>query len=298
MTPKEAATALIDNKQRYRVSRTNRCPKCESDSWCLASDFAVLCPRVGAQGSSGKFGEYGHLFLLGNGNIAAVKREPKPPRLTDSQQDEIWRPLVQQWRKTKRLGVLAEELGCSTASLEAIWAGWAPDSKCWAIPEWNAARRILGVSTRYPGGRKLFIAGGRRALTFSEDWRERAIRAGNRVVLVEGASDVAAGLDAGWCTIGRPSNTGGAELLVHLLKPLPREFRVVVMGENDRRPHDVLPDVIRQRHNPKCKGCSACWPGMSGAQRILERLKKQIRCHVALAMPTGGKDLRAMLSKP
>ena len=49
------------------------------------------------------------------------------------------------------------------------------------------------------------------------------------ILIVEGASDAAAGLHLGFFTIGRPSATGGLEFLIQLL----RHRDGVIVGEND-----------------------------------------------------------------
>ena len=41
--------------------------------------------------------------------------------------------------------------------------------------------------------------------------------------------------------VGRLSNTGGRELFGELLKRVPADRRIVVVGENDQKSHESLP---------------------------------------------------------
>jgi hypothetical protein len=69
------------------------------------------------------------------------------------------------------------------------------------------------------------------------------------VLLVEGASDVAACLTLGLAAVGRPSNTGGAELVAELLDG--RE--VLVVGERDQKE-------------------DGAWPGRDGARSVAKQM--------------------------
>ena len=110
--------------------------------------------------------------------------------------------------------------------------------------------------------------------------------------IVEGASDVAAGLTIGLCTVGRPSNLGGVEYLVKLLAGFDRE--IIVMGERDQKPHDQLADKMQVGHEEDCMGCHRCWPGLYGAERTSEALRERLKRPVAFAFPPGrAKDVRA-----
>jgi hypothetical protein len=90
------------------------------------------------------------------------------------------------------------------------------------------------------------LAGGRRGLSLTVDWRELH----DPIILVVGPSDVLAGRYAGLNVIGRPSNSGGADLLVHAC----RNRLVIVVGENDRKPDGL-------------------WPGKEGAEAVARKLE-------------------------
>ena len=97
--------------------------------------------------------------------------------------------------------------------------------------------------------------------------------------MVEGMSDVAAGITMGLATIGRPSNTGGVAMLRKLLAGCGRH--IVVIGERDRQPDKLKPGAMR-------------WPGMDGARSVTQQLAKQFGGNVgARLLPGNAKDLRA-----
>ena len=53
------------------------------------------------------------------------------------------------------------------------------------------------------------------------------------VLAVEGASDVLAATAMGIAAIGRPSNMGGVDLLVDVLRDVPPDRPIIVLGEYD-----------------------------------------------------------------
>src|SRR5262249_33957254 len=158
-----------------------------------------------------------------------------------------------------RLGELAVGLGVTTAALQSIAVGWAtvdelrtmrasgagwqenyPDG-AYTIPERDGGGRLIGLSLRAADGRKGFPRGAKRGLMGSASLRERP----DPVLVVEGASDVAACEALGIAAVGRPSNSGGSMDLGKLLDS--RE--VLLVGENDAKP-------------------DGSWPGRDGAKRV------------------------------
>ncbi len=179
---------------------------------------------------------------------------------------------------------LAAALGLPTSPLDSVLVGWWPERRwwnpetqqhegepgCWTFPEHDAHGRINGLGLRWPTGRKGQMAGGRRGLILPQGWRELA----DPVLVVEGPSDVVAGRAIGLNVIGRPSNSGGAELLTHLC----RDRRVMVLGENDRK-------------------SDGRWPGREGAEAVAEKLSTVWERPVPVALPPdAAKDLRAWVT--
>jgi hypothetical protein len=151
---------------------------------------------------------------------------------------------------------------------------------------------VIGVATRLDSGRKGYVAGGNRGLIYSDDWQN-----GNGpILLVEGGSDAAALLSLCLAVVGRPSNTGGVELLAELLRDVPGERELIVVGENDRKVHDELKPAARDRHKSDCEWCSTCWPGKFGAIRTAEKLSQLLCRNVGWCLaPDDTKDAREWL---
>jgi hypothetical protein len=88
-------------------------------------------------------------------------------------------------------------------------------------------------------------------------------------MIPEGPSDVLALTAMGIAAIGRPSNTGGVEMLAQLLADLPAERAIVVLGEYDPKPDGK-------------------WPGRDGAVKVAEELAARLGRTVFWALPPGG----------
>ena len=123
---------------------------------------------------------------------------------------------------------LASFLSVSTESLSAL--GVTRNGQAWHFPERNGDGEIIGTARRFDDGRKGFVEGGKRGLSL--EWPLPAYAGtspSNPILIVEGQSDTAVGMDLGFVTVGRPSATGGLAYLQILL----RDLHVVIVGEND-----------------------------------------------------------------
>jgi hypothetical protein len=150
-----------------------------------------------------------------------------------------------------------------------------PHGPCWAIPEHDAAGRVVGISRRYRDGSKKAFPGGGRGLVVPERWRERE----GPVFLPEGASDVLALTAMGMCAVGRPSNLGGVEQLAELLKDLPADRDLVLVAEWDPKP-------------------DGRWPGLDGAVKVAGELAERLGRTVFWVLPPpGAKDARAWVAQ-
>jgi len=235
---------------------------------------AALCPRADGVGSLGKYGEYGYLYVFGNGaHSEAVALPPvvKDAGRTAYQLDAIWRPRVRLWSEQGQVevGRLAGILGVGTESLRQLDAGW--DGKAWTFPERDHSGLIVGVARRFPDGTKRSAVGSRRGLTYTDCWRELD----GPILIVEGASDVAAGTTIGLATIGRPSNIGGCVALAGLLKGCRR--RVILVAEQDQKDDR--------------------WPGLQGCRAVAAKLRRELGFSAKVAfLSDGSKDLRVWLN--
>ena len=145
-----------------------------------------------------------------------------------------WLKLQEKFRQDinpKDLAAFALGLSVSVKSLTALLIGRDCDGIAWTFPERNAEGEIIGISKRPDTGKKHMVKGSQRGLTLA--WplnKYAATSADDPILIVEGATDTAAGMDLGFAAIGRPSATGGVDYLAVLL----RDLHVVVVGENDK----------------------------------------------------------------
>lgn len=191
---------------------------------------------------------------------------------------------------------LAATLGVSADALRRLKVGWLPNEKAWSFPERDATGRVIGINRRFADGTKQRMAGGQSGLTYEPGhWSESAVEC-DHVFLVEGGSDVASMLTMGLSVVGRPSNTGGVELLAELLLAVPTDRIIVVLGEHDRKSHQSLNPAVRARHKLDCDGCSICWPGWFGAVTTATQLSERLDREIAWSFPPDGtKDVRDWL---
>lgn len=199
---------------------------------------------------------------------------------TESQQFRV------QLDETHR-GSLAAALGVAPHSLDLLGCGWASEGdlrrlraggKGWkddfpdgafTFPEVDGRGRVSTLALRAADGRKGAPANASRGLIVPSNLKDLP----DPVLLVEGASDVAACLTLGLAAVGRASNASGAELFAELLEG--RD--VLIVGERD------------QKDDGK-------WPGRDGARSVATRLAKLWDKEVAWTLPAApAKDIRHWL---
>jgi hypothetical protein len=79
---------------------------------------------------------------------------------------------------------------------------------------------------------------------------------------------------AGLAVVGRPSNTGGVELLAELFRALPASRDLLIVGENDAK-------------------TDGSWPGRDGAVSVARRLSAALGRTVHWTLPPGGKEAQS-----
>lgn len=285
----------------FSVSRQHPCPICEKADNCrIARDgSAVWCGRVN-QGSiqQNHGGQFLHRLRDRDDSLTWLARTYRPtaseqPKRPTKDWGRIAQEAFDQAEAARQ--ALSTELGVSVEVLLRLGVGWVPSQRCWTFPERNAAGNVIGISRRFTDGRKQRAAGGQSGLAFDPaGWLESMIEP-DFVLLVEGGSDTAALMSLGLSVVGRPNNTGGVELLVELLRDVSVDRIIVVIGEHDRKPQELL--SAKRWHKPTCDGCSACWPGKYGAVTTATKLAEHLERPVAWAFPPeNAKDARAWLN--
>ncbi|HWL93843.1 MAG TPA: hypothetical protein VNT79_09935 [Phycisphaerae bacterium] len=273
------------------VTRSHPCPACGEDDRCgfgrdgLLSCFRASTPPAGFDFLKSSNGAT--LFRPTNGRHFET-RKPATPRPAANVGPD-WKADAESARAKmtpQRLSALVATLGVATAALDSVgWAersdldrwrafgaGWNenPPDGAYVFPERDGGGRIVGLSLRAPDGRKGAPRGAKRGLIIPAKIHAKP----GTVLIVEGASDVAACETLGLTSVGRPSNSGGADMLAALLDG--RD--VLVIGENDAKE-------------------SGDWPGRKGAIGVSRKLATERGEAVAWALPPAeSKDVRAWLN--
>ncbi len=280
-----------------RVTKSEICPICDADHWCRVSADGKVVQCMWVESQRPFPGESGG-WIHPHPDVDATHIHPRPPRpqpkrLTDHEYQAKWEPWARHCYRNREAQVrrLAKGLGVAYWALDELYVGYRENY--WTFPEKNHRRQIVGINRRYRDGKKMQMSGSKRALTYCDAW----LAYPGPVFVVEGGSDVAAGLTLGLCIVGRPSNIGGVEYLVKLLGPVTGR-RIVVFGERDWNRHEDLKPAAQKRHDPKCRLCNQCYPGKYGALHVHAKLKKRfIGRKVEWRMPPdGAKDLRVWLN--
>ena len=274
-----------------RVTRSEPCQICGHGDWCTIGVKFINCMRVENDRPCNNGG-----WLHAREGMEAVTTpiiRQKEKRVTDLELHNRLAPQCRSWfvKRGEHIERLASTLGVAEWALDELKVGY--DGLAWTFPERDHRELIIGVNRRLERGGKIMLIGSRRGLTYSDTWMQGA----GPVLIVEGGSDTAAGLTLGLCVVGRPSCVGGVVYLTKLLGKVDGGRRIIVVGERDRKRHDDLPEVVKVRHKPGCRGCSLCYPGMAGAKATADKLWKALGRRVDWGyMPDGVKDMRAWLN--
>jgi SAM-dependent methyltransferase len=124
---------------------------------------------------------------------------------------------------------LAADLGVLAAPLRRFGCGWSFADQCWTFPLFTPDLcRVAGIVRRYRDGGKFLFSGHKAGLYAPADLPSDL--SAHTLLICEGASDGAAGLDMGYWSVGRFNCQHGAALLVRLIRDR-RPARVVVVAD-------------------------------------------------------------------
>jgi hypothetical protein len=258
-----------------RVTKSQRCPLCNSIQWCSfgrhpkTEQLVVTCPKTDAPPPG--------WTLLGRvqdqpGGVYIEGDNPDRGRRPPSWQERHERFQGELSRERDLLYELAEQLRIPSESLTKIGVGWSKREKCWTFPERDAAGNICGIERRYRTGKKMCMKGSRRGIYVPDNF----LTLPDPVLLVEGPTDTAACIAIGCAVIGRPNDRAGVELIAR--RCADRAQHTIVMGEFDPNPE-------RMR-----------WPGLEAAKAVAARLAIHWNERVRYCLPPdGAKDIRAWI---
>ena len=258
-----------------RVTREQPCRVCGKPDWCLSArdGTAVICARI-EDGSTKRAGDAGWLHILDD-RLSALPVDRWIPPVPSKRSNRDWCSYHERFLEAgcDQLNDLAIQLSVSRTSLERLGAGYDPARRWWTFPERDASGQIIGLIGRNDTGRKRRYGGAKCGLCYPADWAAGT----SPVLLVEGASDMAAVLTMGLTGVARPSNVGGIALLTDLLSELPVDRPIVVIGERDKKEDDT-------------------WPGKAGAISTATQLATALEREVEWSLPPdNAKDTRAWL---
>ncbi len=253
-----ASTGTVSRQEWTRVSRSNRCPICESDSWCTYTDSIVLCMRSASnRPKTLRSGEQGWLHQRdGAQPIRPVPGRQRPePTINCGKLLETWSN-ADTAHATSRL---SELLGVSLDSLMLLRCVWAPPHGAWAFPMRDGYGELTGIRLRSMEGKKWAVRGSHQGIFLP--WSD----SGHTAWVMEGPTDTAAALTLGLYAVGRPSCSGGMHDIQVAFKRLGVN-RAVIVADNDD-------------------------PGMRGAAMLAEQLTVPT---ATLLLPV--KDMREFLN--
>ncbi|MFC1765585.1 hypothetical protein ACFL6U_26365 [Planctomycetota bacterium] len=253
------------HEQMDRVSKSNPCPICGRPDWCLVAPdgSAVICQRID-QGAVKRCGDAGWLHILSN------------DRCTKPRTFSRWIHVDAGNIETKDFGQLAEgcqqrltaddlgrlscSLGVSQLSLRRLQVGW--DGQAYTFPMKDSDGNIIGIRRRFPTGRKVSIKGSKNGLFIPID-----LQGDSSLLIVEGASDLAAALDLGFAGIGRPNCSSKILMTAEAARG---RAEIVIVGDNDKM-------------------------GRAGAEKLADTLVLHYPCVRIVYPPADIKDLRKWL---
>lgn len=276
------------------VTRSDHCPVCDGADNCKVSTDgdAVWCGRQ-SEGSKRTNAGGQHLHILRDSQDWRQLSNNDHANGNGKATDYAALAVASAKDAQAEREQLAELLGVSVEPLQSLGIGFGDiGGQCYTVPERNARGRIVGINRRFLDGQKKSV--GSRGLTYADNWDQDPA---GPVLLVEGGSDVAALMSMKLSVIGRPSNVGGKEQLVDLirLEAIPNQRPIIVIGENDRL-KDGQPRRSHEQHGSHCE-CGECFPGMFGARTLAKQLGDELGRPIDLSMPPeGAKDSRAWLN--
>lgn len=278
----------------HETSRREKCPVCGHAGWCIVSNDGGTC--ICRRTPSGRPAN-------GGGWIHVLRRQDAPPRPAQTARPPARRPLLDAARAMEGFraeferyhdgsdvfasaALVGAELGLPGAAVDRLLVGRSRFYGAWCFPMRDGAGAVVGIRLRrYGTGDKFSVAGSRDGLFYdpgleAEEALENGVR-GRELVVVEGASDCAAGYAVGLPCVGRSSCATGADALKALCARL-RATRITIVADNDRAKARVVegapgrpPERARAR------------PGAEGAMRLARALGRVWR----IVTPPA-KDLR------
>ena len=212
-------------KEQHRpATKNDPCPICGRDHYCLvATDGShVICTKVESVRPWGEAGWF-HPFN-GPQRPAPIIQTGQKPALSLAEIQLLAKQYEANLTDGRRQRA-AEMLNVSENSLKRMRCGW--DGKAHTFPMSDAEGNVIGIRRRFLDGKKICVKGSKTGLFIPD-----GLTGKGTLLIVEGNSDCAAGLTLGFETIGRPSCTGGTDLIKQFVR-LHNYEKIVIMPDFD-----------------------------------------------------------------
>ncbi len=257
-----------------RVSRQRPCPICGKPDWCSITEdgAAACCMRIseGAVAHVDQGHGVGHIHQLDASEALPLRFcESRPAVGTRTERPAFaldYGAILRRWRactSTEAIQALAAGLGVSRESLERLEATWAPERAAWAFPMHDDRRQVVGIRLRGSQGQKFALNGSHAGV-----FLPRGLDSRSTLLICEGPTDTAAALTLGYQAVGRPSCSGGTNILCDMLQA-GRRRDVVILADSDG-------------------------PGRCGARQLADRIVGIVRSFKVIAAAPH-KDIREWL---
>lgn len=264
----------------HHVTKSEKCPVCDHDDWCLISNDGgtCICQRVQSAKPMVTTGGWIHVLKRIPPPVRRVRVLP-PVRKRIFDAARAMNAFRMEWDEGRdpweAPAELAGELGLSCVAVDMLEPGRSRFHQAWCFPMRDGTGKVVGIRLRrYGTSDKYSVSGSKDGLFYCPELEARDSIAngvrGREIVIVEGASDCAAGYEIGLPCVGRSSCATGAEDLKELCNRL-KVSRVTIIADND---------AYKARITYTAKGVPVrtMWqPGKEGAEKLARDLGRVYR---------------------
>lgn len=231
-----------------------RCPACFEIGQDKKGNHLKIWPdgRFGCCVANGDHQHRSRIWAMAkNGDSSPAKAyrapvpAPKPVPIINSGR------LLREWAtSTKKDWIerLAKSLGVSVEALSTLEPVWAAPHRAWAFGMRDGDGNLVGIRLRSENGDKWAVTGSRQGLFIPN------CSANKTLFVVEGPTDLAAALTLGLWGIGRPSCSGGMDLILSLVRRL-KPSRAVLCSDNDEPGVRGAENLANHLPIPSCMFC-------------------------------------------
>jgi hypothetical protein len=250
-----------------RVTREKPCVICKKPDWCVVCDdeSAAICMRVESDRPTKSGGWIHRLTRVGWQRDHLQRRPVKSAKRTTYTDLSDLSDRMQSQCTDDFVAALSGQLSVSTESLRLLGVGWSVERRCYSFPMFRNDGSVSGIRYRTIEGNKFTEPGGKEGV-----FGDLRLIEPSRMIIVEGASDVAALYTIGFMSvIGRANCVANVHQIVSMVRRRCIE-RVVIIPDSDA-------------------------VGTAGAEvlRVALTIPNEI-----VRLPGGVKDVRAAISSP